>query len=165
MLKMELILLLPWDVHVARVPVAIFRDTLRAPVIPNSKLDIAIPFRTFVLKQRVPSRLVGSVTLQSRDRRNHWDAVMRSAWNGQTGLGWVVCGSLVVSRIEALGSDLTIAERIKHALVFRYRAEARVIARDFVKRIRECGAWCCGLRCSSSKASDRFQKRCRGEAA
>jgi hypothetical protein len=48
----------------------------------------------------------------------------------------VACGSFVVSRIEALGNDLTIAERVEHALVFRRGAEARVILREFIEAVR-----------------------------
>src|SRR5271157_1022158 len=44
----------PLNVHVARVPITGFGHTLRAPMGPDAELSVAVPFGTFVFKQRFP---------------------------------------------------------------------------------------------------------------
>ena len=48
-LHMIFVLLRAFDVHVSCLPVALFRNTLWAPVGPDSELGILIPFRSFVI--------------------------------------------------------------------------------------------------------------------
>src|ERR1035441_10018422 len=51
--KMVFVLLRPLDVHVSCVPVTFLRDTLRAPMGPNSEFGILIPFGSLVLQKGV----------------------------------------------------------------------------------------------------------------
>ena len=52
--QMMLILLRSLDIHVARVPVAVFNGRLRPPMRPDAELGIAEPFRNPVSLQGVP---------------------------------------------------------------------------------------------------------------
>src|SRR5579862_3088336 len=52
-------------IHVARIPIAVFGHTLRAPVRPNAELGVTIPFRSLVLEQRIPVRLVRSIAVKT----------------------------------------------------------------------------------------------------
>ena len=45
------------DIHVAGIPVALFRLALRPPMRPNAKLGVAEPLGKLVIGERLPRRL------------------------------------------------------------------------------------------------------------
>ena len=51
------ILRVPLDIHIARIPVAVFRLALRSPMRPDAKLGVTKPIRHLILLERVPGRL------------------------------------------------------------------------------------------------------------
>src|SRR5450631_1405499 len=51
------ILALALNIHIASIPIAVLRHTLRTPMRPDAKLGVAIPFRRVIAEQRVPVRL------------------------------------------------------------------------------------------------------------
>src|SRR5882762_695900 len=53
---LKLIVGMSLDVHVSRVPIALFGETLRAPVRPYAELRIPKPFGRAILFQRLPLR-------------------------------------------------------------------------------------------------------------
>ena len=55
--QMELVIRLPFDIHLACVPVAIFGLALWPPVRPDAELGITVPRRRLVLLERFPSWL------------------------------------------------------------------------------------------------------------
>ena len=57
MFDMEFVLDVSFDVHVARVPVAVFWLALRAPMCPDAEFGVAKPLGYFVLSKRLPVRL------------------------------------------------------------------------------------------------------------
>src|SRR5580704_2507674 len=50
MIQVILVLRLPFQIHTARVPVAVFRHALRAPVCPDAELCVLVPLWCFVLQ-------------------------------------------------------------------------------------------------------------------
>src|ERR1035437_1179905 len=73
--KMVFVLLRPLYVHVSCVPIALLRNTLRAPVGPKSEFCIAIPFGGFVLQKGVPVRFIRARTIEPSDWRLHRDSI------------------------------------------------------------------------------------------
>ena len=73
--KVVFVLLRSFQVHVPCVPVTLFRNALRTPVRPNSKLGVLIPFRSFVLQKGVPVRIIGARTIESNEGRLHRHAI------------------------------------------------------------------------------------------
>src|SRR5580693_4247272 len=55
------VLAMAFDVHLAAVPVAGLGNALGAPVGPDAELGVLIPLGGFVLQQRFPGGLIGSV--------------------------------------------------------------------------------------------------------
>src|SRR5229473_798269 len=53
---LKLIVGMSLDVHVSRVPIALFGETLRAPVRPYAELRFPKPFGRAILFQRLPLR-------------------------------------------------------------------------------------------------------------
>src|SRR5664279_2857270 len=74
-LQVVFVLLRVFDVHVARVPVALFRNTLWTPVGPDSELGVLIPFRSLVTKKRIPGCCIWTAPVESKYRRLHWNAI------------------------------------------------------------------------------------------
>src|ERR1035438_3544090 len=68
MLQVILILPLPLDVHVARIPVAILRHALRAPMRPDAELRVLIPLRRVVLHHGVPRWPVWAFSVKAGNR-------------------------------------------------------------------------------------------------
>src|SRR5665213_391165 len=56
LLYVKLILTRSLNVHIPRVPVALFGDTLRAPMRPDPELRIPKPIRATIGLQRLPKR-------------------------------------------------------------------------------------------------------------
>ena len=76
----DICIALPFDVHVARVPVAGFGHALRSPVSPDSELRVAIPLRASKSAGNpMPARLAGSSEIWNWG--SEWYIVPRSSGN------------------------------------------------------------------------------------
>src|SRR5215467_4837444 len=53
-LQMVVVLFVSLDVHTARVPIALFGNALRTPVVPYSKLSVPKPVRCSAAGERLP---------------------------------------------------------------------------------------------------------------
>src|ERR1017187_8602588 len=80
---MKLVLRLAGFVDVARVPVAILGNALRAPMRPNAELRILVPLRRIVIEQRIPVGLEGAVSGQIGKGRVYWYVVPQTARDGR----------------------------------------------------------------------------------
>src|SRR5579875_1946996 len=127
------------QVHIACVPIAVFGNTLRTPVVPDPELRVSIPFRTFVLKQRFPRWLVWPFASQIWNRRKQRYAAPRAASHGQC-VARVVRSILAHQHLRAvfgrgpptiiiqtLGDDSAVAHRVKDTFCCWSRAELSVI--------------------------------------
>src|SRR5229473_1413463 len=67
---LKLIVGMSLDVHVSRVPIALFGETLRAPVRPYAELRFPKPFGRAILFQRLPfSAAMARALVFRNDRR------------------------------------------------------------------------------------------------
>src|ERR1019366_4425181 len=72
-LYMKLVLGRPLNVHIARIPISVLGNALRAPVRPYPELCVAIPIRTLVGLERFPVWLKRPVwNLPAKHLRTAW---------------------------------------------------------------------------------------------
>ena len=140
---MKFVLPIVLDVHIARVPVAVLRNTLRTPVRPDAELGVAIPLRRFILQQRIPRWLVGAVAFEALNGRIHRHAIPGAAGDGQV---WrrAPCSRFPACFIELLLDDLAVDESVKHAVGLRRGTEFVV---GLVECIEAGGRLCCCVCC------------------
>ena len=117
---LELVVGRTLHIHVARIPVAIFRNALRAPMRPDAELGVAIPLGRVVLQQRIPICLIRAIAAKPSHRRLHGHTVPRAA--GQLGRLTPLRRCPVWS-VEFRLNDLAIDECIEDALALRGGAE------------------------------------------
>ncbi len=124
----ELIFILPlsFEVHVARVPVAILGDALRAPMGPNAELGVLVPLRGVVLEQGIPRWLERTSSSEVGDGGFHRHPIPGAARNGQ-GFGAAPRGSFPGRVIQPFLNDFAIAQFVEGSLVGRQCAEAGVV--------------------------------------
>src|ERR1035438_5580089 len=151
---MVFVLALPFDIHVARVPVAGFGYALGSPVSPDAELRVAVPLGSFIVEQRIPRRFEWAVSCEVWDWGLEGHIVPRSSGNLERRGIVVPQWRLPRGFVEFCFDDFAVAHLIEDSLLGRQGAELGIVLGVVVEAFRQSGllvggrlgAGCEGLR-------------------